>query len=416
MKHEPLTVVEGVPLRRALDENKGRAFLFIDRCEAPDAETLSKITKERKKSGKDFLFSQRDVGSSLTGVYGPDAHWLLPSDLNGTSPVDWARKHLGPLIGETELFAGLTRKAEVKRQKAERVFFHTGDLGDVIAALPTIRQMGGGHLILGNRHGRGGREVMSQARFDVIAPLLEAQDYIDGVELCDDAPQRDVGSGNGFAVTHDFTRFREKMPPPDHNLATWQANYSSEPDWHLEDPAWLTDFLRPWLTVCASRTGSVGTEAKGRAIFARSERFHNPTFDWRKIVNEFPGALFVGLPEEFEAFAAELDVRLPDLPAIEEEHGPGLSQGVGGRIIPRYSCEPPVECRVRENVSYRPTATLLELAELIAGSDIFVGNQSCPCWVAMGMGHRLIQETDMWNLNSVVRRDNAEFRSLSGNL
>lgn len=226
------------------------------------------------------------------------------------------------------------------------VFFARGDLGDIIAFLPTIRQLGGGHLILGNRDGRGEREPMTQARFDVIAPLLQVQPYITGIHREDDAKD----------VNYDVTNFRMKPPPSGYNLATWQAAYFG-----------ITDLdLSPWLFAHPSQ------ESSGRAVFARSLRYHGRNFDWKGMVEKYPGALFVGLPEEHAAF-----------------------------------------CGAFGQVQYRPTSNLLEVAELIAGSEIFVGNQSAPCWVAMGLGAALIQEMDCYasNHNSIVQpRPNAEYR------
>ncbi len=218
-------------------------------------------------------------------------------------------------------------------------FFAVGDLGDIIAFLPTIRQLGGGHLILGNLNGNGTRELMTQDRFDVIAPLIAAQPYITGVHHEDDAKN----------VTYDVSDFR-KVPCGSRNLATWQAA-------HLG----ITDLdLSPWLTV------QPASETRGKAIFARSMRYQNPTFNWSAIGTLYREAIFVGLPTEHFMFNALV-----------------------------------------KPIAYRPTSNLLEVAELIAGSEIFIGNQSAPFWIAAGLGHPLIQET--WNVNSMVLRANAVY-------
>lgn len=226
------------------------------------------------------------------------------------------------------------------------VFSAVGDLGDIIAFLPTIRQLGGGHLILGNRNGRGAREPMTQARYDVIAPLIAVQPYITGMHREDDAKD----------VNYNVTDFRTKPTQVGYNLATWQADFLG-----------ITNLdLSPWLFAHPA------PESAGRAVFARSLRYQNPAFDWRGMVAKYPGAIFVGLLDEHAAF-----------------------------------------CSAFGQVEYRPTANLLEVAELIAGSEIFCGNQSAPAWVAMGLGHSLIQEMDQWesNRNSIVARPNAEFRT-----
>ena len=239
---------------------------------------------------------------------------------------------------------------------SSNVFFHSGDLGDCIASLPTIRQLGGGRLILGNRNGIGGREPMTQARFDVLAPLLSEQEYIEEVVRQDDPSD----------ITHDFHLFRTKPPPTGdpncgelgYNLATWQAQWFG-----------ITDVdLSPWLRVLQHDLRSVG-----RAILSRTLRYQNPGFGWPAVMLKYALPIFVGLPEEWSEF----------------------------------------QKLASEDVDYIATANLLEVAALIAGSEIFVGNQSAPCWVAIGLGHRLIQEMDQCvsNRNSVVKRENADFVS-----
>jgi hypothetical protein len=224
------------------------------------------------------------------------------------------------------------------------VYRHLGDLGDVLAALPAIRQLGGGHLILGNRNGLGAREPMTRVRFDAISPLLEVQDYISGVSLEDDATRQ----------SHDFADFRCKPPAPNYNLASWQGSYFGLD--HLD--------LNPWLFAHPA------PESEGRAVFARSLRYHGANFPWRQMVERWPGALFVGLPEEHAAF-----------------------------------------CSAFGQVQHRPTSNLLEVAELIAGSEILISNQTCAFWIGCGLGHALVQELDrdQVNRNSVIQGSNAEY-------
>lgn len=377
----PLLVIQSGDLRAEIAENKGRGFIHGGDY-AP--EEIQRIETEFRESGKAFLFSNNGVEGA---VYGPHAHWLIPAEC--LEPEKWVRKNLRPLIAETGIFSELAEEAQAKIDaRAEllsgNVFFHTGDLGDIIAALPAIRSLGGGYLILGNRHGRGGREQMNQARFNVIAPLLDVQPYLTGVEFLDDAPAVRHGTDRTdetnkdlkSIVTHDFTRFREHRPPeakrPDgslghggagYNLATWQGSYFGVKEVDLS----------PWLHVPDGDT-ELRNEVRGKAIFARTERYHNPKFDWIGIVKAHAPALFVGLEDEWNSFQT------------------AFCGSIGA------------------DVRHRPVANFLEVAQMIDGSKSVVGNQSAPMWIAMAMGHRLIQETDQWNLNSVVERHNAEYR------
>lgn len=227
-----------------------------------------------------------------------------------------------------------------------RTFFHTGDLGDIIASLPIVRAMGGGEYLIGYRD-RGCRESLKGARFEAIKPLLEAQPYIERAAWVDTPPLGAV----------DFSTFRHDHKQGE-NLIAWQARHVGA---NYSDAPWLIAPKSPRTT--------------GRTIFARSLRYHSPTFPWDKALNRFPNPLFVGLPDEYIHF-----------------------QTKWGRPI--------------ENVV---AINLLELAQMIAGAEMFVGNQSCPFWIAAGLGVPLIQESWAHDPNSVVERPNARY-ALNGSL
>lgn len=225
----------------------------------------------------------------------------------------------------------------------KHVFHHVGDLGDIVAALPAIKAMGGGCLLVSYRH-NGQRESLAGARFEALVPLLLAQPYISGVRWAP-PPEGCI----------DFANFRS-MPDHGRNLARWQADYVNVDI----DPA------IPWLTV--------KPEPHGRPVLARSPRYHNPDFPWREIVGKLVNPLFVGLPAEHAAFC---------------------------RFIGR-------------DIEHQPTRTMLDMARIIAGASIFVGNQSSPWWTAAGLGVKCVQETHPIITNSVIHRPGAEYPMFNG--
>jgi Macrocin-O-methyltransferase (TylF) len=169
----------------------------------------------------------------------------------------------------------------------ERVFSHSGDIGDLLAALPVIRQLGGGELVLFPAQYTGCR--MTRARVESLRPLLELQPYIKGV--------------------------RWAPGPEGTNLDEWRQHYDSYKN--------LTDMLaqtfgqphpdreQPWLKI--DRPHRVA-----RVVFARSDRYRNPQVDWHKIYKEYAGAaVFVGTPDEHQD--------------LQQEVGP-----VGYRYTPTY--------------------------------------------------------------------------------
>jgi hypothetical protein len=162
-------------------------------------------------------------------------------------------------------------------------------------------------------------------------------------------------SNKPVGVTHDFTKFRT-MDGRNRLLTEWQGAFLSVHGVKMD----------PWIQVKPS------IRAKGRIVCARSPRYNNPAFPWNRIASTHRNRIsFIGLDEEYDSFKT-----------------------VTGIPVDRI-----------------PTKNLLEVAEAIAGSDLFIGNQSSPCWVAMGLGHTLIQEVSPLYPDSQVKRPNAKFVS-----
>lgn len=151
--------------------------------------------------------------------------------------------------------------------------------------------------------------------------------------------------------THDLLNFRDN-PQRGENLLDWQARYLG-----------VKASSDPWLQCFRSAV------SLDRPVFARSTRYHNPIFPWWVVLAKYKNPLFVGTSEEHTAFQSVLGT----------------------------------------NIEYHPTANLLELAQVIAGARMFVGNQSCPFWIAAGLGVNLIQESWPHSPNSQVERSNARY-------
>lgn len=151
-------------------------------------------------------------------------------------------------------------------------FSHSGDIGDLLAALPTIKSMGGGELVLYPAPYTGWR--MTPQRAESLRPFLELQPYISGVRFARHA----IGTN----LDHWRDHYRTNL-----NLSDMVAGAFGQPHHPRE---------QPWLRVDAPNRIA-------RVLFARSGRYRNPAVDWRKLYDEYSEeACFVGTPEEHHDF------------------------------------------------------------------------------------------------------------------
>lgn len=201
-------------------------------------------------------------------------------------------------------------------------FSHSGDIGDIIYALPAIRAQGGGELYLFDMPGRTAHG-MTEAKVNRLRPLLELQPYITAVHW---SPSIADSSLNGF---------RDHL-----------GHAGTLTDAHLATQAWGWEARRTaWLEVDVPH-------CPYPVVFSRSPRYRNNRFPWHMIADTYRGqACFVGFPDEHEDFV--------------RRYGE----------VPLYRAD-----------------DFLELARAIAGSKLFVGNQSSPLAVAHGLKHPLIME------------------------
>jgi hypothetical protein len=158
-----------------------------------------------------------------------------------------------------------------------------------------------------------------------------------------------VRAWNSEPIDYDACLFRDDGLPFGETLATRQA------EWLRLNP----DLTQPWLKVTPDPWASI--------IINRSARYHNHFFPWAELVRIFGNDMaFIGLPDEYNAFC--------------EEFG---------------------------KVGYLPTKSLLEAAQAIAGSELFIGNQSSCNAIAEGLKHPLIQETDLSSPDCIYPREDA---------
>jgi hypothetical protein len=233
-----------------------------------------------------------------------------------------------------------------------KAFKHSGELGDIIFALPTIRALGGGTLFLNAMEGRGPREGLpahnkptglTRAAVESLKPLLLHQPYID-----------EVREWAGEKVDFDLHIFRDHLGK--HNIADSHLAAFGLPT-SERDSAWL---------IVAD---PIKIDSRP-IVISRSVRYHGNECFWDTCIDQLLAkGVFVGYPKDHEIFVYTF-----------------------GRPVPYY-----------------PTPDILTLAGVIAGCEEFVSNQGFPHALAEGMKKTLTLEVFRVHPAVVFKRDGARY-------
>jgi len=175
-----------------------------------------------------------------------------------------------------------------------------GGLGDVIYALPGIRQACSNigrkaslyipldvpsMLYEGAVHptkdASGNTVTVNRKMFDMIQPLLKQQDYIEDVEIF-----------QGQKIHVDLTRlYTEDVNMPWRNIAKWPV---------MLYPDMASDLSKQWLYVSAPTPEIL--KVTGRFIVNQTERYNNPLVDYFFLKDFEQQGFFVGTEEEHSKF------------------------------------------------------------------------------------------------------------------
>jgi hypothetical protein len=243
-------------------------------------------------------------------------------------------------------------------KKPCKVYHHSGDLGDIIYAMPVIKQLGEGVLFLSGSNAypypintRWTRMGASSELVSNIAPLIEAQDYIWRCQYTHGLP---------FSTDHDLNAFRK--PWKTRSARDFDSIFSLHQ--RVFGVSWSED--KPWITV-----PSPIVDDERPIVVSRSARYQNNKFPWWELVQKYGDRMrFVGTEQEAELF-----------------------QGFGAPKL---------------RIPWIKTSNLLELAQVIAGAKVCVMNQSAPLAIAHGLCKNSIVEE--WPLNPnchLIRPDSA---------
>jgi len=204
---------------------------------------------------------------------------------------------------------------------------HSGNAGDIMYALPAIKKLWGrtgervdlfikldviGHYTKDMVHPLG-KVMMNRKMYEYIKPLLLNIPYIGSVSI-----------EQGEAVDYDFDLFRKaRLNTMAGNISRWYFYVYPELSCELNDP-----------TIRLPK--DEGYESfKDVVVINRSQRYHNPNLSYYCLNDIKQDVVFIGLEQEFKELKMQIN-----------------------------------------NLEYEPTDDLLDAANIIRHSKLFIGNQS----------------------------------------
>lgn len=232
-------------------------------------------------------------------------------------------------------------------------FKHSGDLGDIVYSLPTVRALGGGVLYLDPTGGlsdplvvwgRRRNTSLNEGLINNMRPLLEAQDYIHGVELWNESVRIDFN-------LNEFRRNLTNNNLSDAHLKAFDLPFSHR------DHAWL-NIVNP-----------LNHSSGRKTLVTRSLRVHSNHTFWERLSDSILADLvFVGNEFEYQVFSKTFSYEVPfwDL-------------------------------------------SIPELARAIAGCDLFMSNQTLGAAIAEGLKKDLIQEVYRLFPTAIFQRKGATY-------
>ncbi len=294
------------------------------------------------------MFKKRNLASKL---------WLKYTDRPAYKTYKWElvnykrEQFINFLLG-SERLNSLPKIKALSSVTGELNITHSGNAGDVIYALPTLKkihELTGAKinlcLILGkplilpeySTHPLG-NVMLNRKMADMLIPLIGEQAYINTCDLYNDQK-----------IDIDLDYFRAGLIPQDKgNIAHWCGYITGV----------TPDLWRPWLSAKSN------TDFENTIVVARSARYQNKTIDYR-FLNKYDSLKFVGVESEYR----EIKKYLPKIEWVQVNN-------------------------------------FMELAQVIAGCKVFIGNQSFPYSIAEALKVPRILEVAFEIINVVPEGEN----------
>jgi hypothetical protein len=240
---------------------------------------------------------------------------------------------------------------------------HSGDLGDIIYSIPFVKNLNKpiDYYITVPFEKVYPRECFDEKKFNSLKSILEKVDCINNVIF---------GIPKNVTIDYNLDQHRELEKTFIKNDVSLYKTFTEMSICELYDYRFNrhSDLMSPWIVL----KEKIIIENKD-IVISRSHRYNNNNFPWQEIYNQYNSKMiFVGTEFEHQTFVSKFG-----------------------------------------KVDYYKTYNLYELAMIINGSKLFIGNQSCPYSLAESMKVNSIQETAINIPNCVYKRTNGLYNNTS---
>jgi hypothetical protein len=293
------------------------------------------------------MFKKKNILSKL---------WLKYTDRPGYKNYKWdlinyKQHQYESFLTSTKKLTDFNKIKVVANTTHKLDIIHSGNAGDIIYALPTIKKI---HELTGttiNLYLRLGKQsylpnynshpvgnvMLNKTMADMLLPLIRSQRYINSCEIY---------INQNVDINLDY--FRAGMFPMHGNIARWCSYITGV----------SPDLWKNWLEI------EPDLSFVDKIIIARSGRYQNSAINY-SFLNTYKNVVFIGVESEYK------DIRnyIPEIRWVEVND-------------------------------------FLRMAEMIAGCKFFIGNQSFPYAIAEGLKIRRILEASFEVINVVPEGDN----------
>lgn len=236
----------------------------------------------------------------------------------------------------------------------KKTFKHSGGAGDMIYALPTMKNLGGGILYL--RQSNPYNEICKL--YDILKPLLEKQSFIH--EIREYPPSESIHEVvPDIHIDYDLDSFRKSSLLHQSLMKSYFDAFSLEVDYNVP----FLELDEDELIMPKNKDVVDLKVGKPYVLINRTQRYRDSQFDWKPIfetiVGEYKTAIyFVGLKDEYLDFVNNIGF-----------------------------------------CTWIPTNNMLDVARLIKFSDKLYCNQSVALTIAQAFGHPYMLEVapNHWN-------------------